>query len=43
MQSDVKKLDMAAVKQWLTKDVTIKLPGWALVLGGLLLLALVLD
>ncbi len=43
MHSDVKKLDMTAVKQWLTKDVTIKLPGWALALGGLVLLALVLD
>ncbi|MDJ0942897.1 MAG: hypothetical protein QNJ30_05515 [Kiloniellales bacterium] len=43
MHSDAKKLDMTAAKQWLTKDVTIRLPGWAFLLGGLALLALILD
>ena len=43
VQSEVKKFDMAAVKQWLAKDVTIKLPGWALALGGVILLALILE
>ena len=43
MQSEVKKFDINAVKQWLVKDVTIKLPGWALALGGVILLALILD
>ena len=43
MQSEVKKFDIAGIKQWLTKDVTIKLPGWALALGGLVVLALILD
>ena len=43
MQSDVKKFDIAGVKQWMTRDITIKLPGWAIALGGLLILALALD
>ncbi len=43
MHSDAKKLDVTAVKQWMTKDVTIKLHGWALALGGLFDLVLVLD
>ena len=43
VHSDVKKFDVTAVKQWLTRDVTIKLPGWALALGGLVVLVLVLD
>lgn len=43
MQSEVKKFDVAGIKQWLAKDVTIKLPGWALALGGLVVLALILD
>lgn len=43
LEGDVKKFDLATVKQWLANEVTIRLPGWALALGGLLLLALVLD
>ena len=43
MEGNVKKLDLNTVKQWLANDVTLRLPGWALALGGLILLALVLD
>ena len=43
MEGNVKKFDLNTVKQWLANDVTLRLPGWALALGGLILLALVLD
>ena len=43
MQSDVKKVDMAARKNWLLGNGTITLPRWVFAVGGLLLLAIALD
>ena len=43
VENEVKKFDAAAIKQWLANDVTIKLPGWVFLVGGLLFLALALD
>ena len=45
-EGDGKKLDMTAIGQWLSSEITVKLPGWALAAGGLfmlLLLAIALD
>ena len=43
METEGRKLDATAMKRWLTDDVTIRLPGWAFAVGGLLLLIVALD
>ena len=42
VESEGRKLDGAAMKRWLTDDVTVTLPGWALAAGGLLCLVILL-
>ena len=42
MENETKQLDTTAAKQWLSSEITVRLPGWALAGGGLLALVLLL-
>ena len=42
LNNEVKKFDMTSAKQWLSSEITVKLPGWALAGGGLFAVILLL-
>ena len=41
METEARKLDRTTIKQWLSSDVTLKLPGWAYLAAAVCALALV--
>lgn len=42
MEGEQKKFDVSGIKKWLSSEITVTLPGWALAGGGIVALALLL-
>ena len=43
MRQGANNFDFTTIKDWLTRDVTITLPGWAFAVAGVLVLGLILS